>query len=150
VEKMEEKTSVGNFDLPQSLSFLIARLIQQKFPREVAAINRDGTMTIVFDDENKMERNKTVELQFGKMLFRYDAVETKEVSGEAKCLHCKSDYIKIVYYASYELKEVKQGSYDLTERYRVGGDMTEANVGIPAIKQQIAQTELQQKLLFYS
>ena len=147
---MEEKTSVGNFDLPQSLSYLIARLIHQKFPREVAAINRDGTMTIVFNDEDKMERNKTVELQFGKMLFRYEAVETKAVSGEAKCLHCKSDYIKIVYYVNYELKEVKQGSYDLTERYRVGGDMTAAKVGIPAIKQQIAQTELQQKLLFYS
>jgi hypothetical protein len=150
VEKMEEKTSVGNFDLPQSLGYLIARLIHQKFPREVAAINRDGTMTIVFNDEDKMERYKVVELKFGKMLFKYEAVETKEVSGDAKCLHCKSDYIKTVYYVSYELKEVKQGSYDLTERYKIGGDMTEAKVGISAIKQQVAQTELQQKLLFYS
>jgi len=147
---MEEKTSVGKFDLPQSLSYLIARLIHQKFPREVAAINRDGTMTIVFNDDEKIERNKTVELEFGKMRFKYEAVETKAVSGDAKCLHCKSDYIKTVYYASYDLKEVKQGSYDLTERYRVGGDMTEAKVGIPAIKRQIAQTELHQKLLFYS
>ncbi|MFX1466091.1 MAG: hypothetical protein ACFFA5_06430 [Promethearchaeota archaeon] len=147
---MQEKTSVGNYDLPQSLSYLIARLIHQKFPREIAAINRDGTMTIVFDDEDRVERYKVVELQYGKMLFKYDAVETKEVSGDAKCLHCKSHYIKTVYYVSYELKEVKMGHSDLTERYKIGGDMTESKVGYSAIKQQIAQTELQQKLLFYS
>ena len=147
---MEEKTSEAKYDLPQSLGYLIARLVHQKFPREVAAVNRDGTMTIVFNEEEKMERYKVVELQFGKMLFKYEAEHTKAVSGEAKCLHCKSEYIKTVYYASYELKEVKKGQYDLTERYKIGGDMTEAKVGISAIKQQIAQTELQQKLLFYS
>jgi hypothetical protein len=107
-------------------------------------------MTIVFNDEDRMERNNIIKLEFGKMQFVYEAVETKEVSGDAKCLHCKSDYIKTVYYVSFELKEVKQGSYDLTERYKIGGDMTEAKVGISAIKQQVAQTELQQKLLFYS
>jgi len=148
---MEEKTSVGKFDLPPSLGYLIARLIHQKFPREVAAINRDGTMTIVFNDEEKMDRHNSIKLDFGKMRFVYEAVEAKAVSGDAKCLHCKSDYIKTVYYVSYELKEVKQGSYDLTERYKIGGDMTEAKVGISTIKRQIAQTELQQqKLLFYS
>jgi hypothetical protein len=147
---MEEKTPEGKYDLPQSLSYLIARLIHQKFPREVAAINRDGTMTIVFNDEEKKDRYNIINLDFGKMKFVYEAKETKEVSGEAKCVHCKSDYIKTVYYVSYELQEVKQGSYDLTNRYKIGGDMTEAKVGYSAIKQQIAQTELQQKLLFYS
>ncbi|MFX1520874.1 MAG: hypothetical protein ACFFCD_13235 [Promethearchaeota archaeon] len=147
---MEEKTTVGGFDLPQSLSYVIARLIQQKFPREAAAINRDGTMTIVFDDKDKMERYTIVELQFGKMIFKYEAVETKQVSGEAKCLHCKSNYIKTVYYVSYKLKEVTKGSYDLTERYKIGGDMTESKVGISAIKQQIALTDLQKRLLYYS
>ena len=147
---MEEKTSEAKYDLPQSLGYLIARLVHQKFPREVAAINRDGTMTIVFEDKEKMERYNIIKLDFGKMQFVYEAVETKAVSGEAKCLHCKSNYIKTVYYVSYELKEVKKGQYDLTERYKIGGDMTEAKVGISAIKQQIAQTELQQKLLFYS
>jgi hypothetical protein len=147
---MEEKTSEGKYDLPQSLGYLIARLIHQKFPREVAAINRDGTMTIVFNDEEKMERNNVIKLDYGKMKFVYEAVETKAVSGDAKCLHCKSEYIKTVYYVAYDLKEVKKGSYDLTERYKIGGDMTEAKVGISTIKKQIAQTELQQKLLFYS
>lgn len=147
---MEEKTSEAKYDLPQSLGYLIARLVHQKFPREVAAINRDGTMTIVFEDKEKMERYNIIKLDFGKMQFVYEAVETKAVSGETKCPHCKSNYIKTVYYVSYELKEVKKGQYDLTERYKIGGDMTEAKVGISTIKQQIAQTELQQKLLFYS
>ena len=49
---MEEKTSEGKYDLPQSLGYLIARLIHQKFPREVAAINRDGTRGCEFSGKS--------------------------------------------------------------------------------------------------
>lgn len=149
-EKIQEEIQEGQFDISQSVGYLIARLIQQKFPRESAAVNRDGTMKIVFDDEDKMKRYQTIELRFGKMYFKYEAIETKEISGETKCWHCKSIYIKTVYYVSYELKQVKKGEFDLTERYKIGGNLTEAKVGVSALKQQIAQTELQKKLLFYS
>jgi hypothetical protein len=137
---MEEEQHVENFDLPQSIGYVIARLIRQKFPRETAAINRDGTMRVVFDDKDKMERNETIELQFGKMLFRYAAIEIKTVSGDAKCLHCKSDYIKTIYSVTYELKELWQGRHNLTERYKIGGDLTESKIGISAIRREQTQS----------
>jgi hypothetical protein len=145
---MEEKP-VGNFDLPQSIGYVISRLIRQKFPRETAAINRDGTMTVVFDDKDKMERNETIELQFGKMIFRYEAIKTKTVSGDAKCLHCKSDYIKTIYSVTYELKELWQGRHNLTERYKIGGDLTESKIRISTMRREQTQSE-ESKVAIYT
>ena len=34
MEIVEEKKHVGKFDLPQSIGFIISRLVQQKFPLE--------------------------------------------------------------------------------------------------------------------
>ena len=146
---MEEKKHIGKMDLPQSIGHLITRLLQRKFPSEAASINRDGTLIITFNDKDKMERYKTIELEFNSLYFKYEVFDTEIISGETDCPHCGGKYIKTTYHAFYELKEIWQGRHDVTERYKMGGDLTESKVGISA-KQQIEQTELQQELLFYT
>jgi hypothetical protein len=96
-----------------------------------------------------MERNETIELQFGKMIFRYEAIKTKTVSGDAKCLHCKSDYIKTIYSVTYELKELWQGRHNLTERYKIGGDLTESKIRISTMRREQTQSE-ESKVAIYT
>ena len=147
---MEEKKHTGKMDLPQSIGHLIARLLQRKFPSEAASIHRDGTLIITFNDEDKMERYKTIELEFNSLYFKYEVFDTEIISGETDCPYCGGPYTKTTYHASYELKEIWQGRHNVTERYEIDGDLTESKVGISAIEQKTAQTELQQELLFYT
>jgi hypothetical protein len=149
---VEKKKHIGQMDLPQSIGHLIARLLQRKFPSEAASLNRDGTLIITFNDKDKMDRYKTIELEYNSLYFKYQLIGTEIISVETDCPHCGGPYIKTTYPAFYELKEIWQGRHNVTERYKMGGDLTESKVGIgiSAIKQKIEQTELQQELLFYT
>ena len=60
---MEETNHIGKMDLSQSIGHLIARLLHREFPSETASINRDGTLIITFNDKDKMNRYKTIELE---------------------------------------------------------------------------------------
>jgi hypothetical protein len=146
---VEEKKRIGKMDLPQSIGHLIARLLQRKFPSEIASINRDGTLMITFNDKDKMDRYKKIELELNSLYFKYEIFDTEIISGETDCPHCGGPYIKTTYHAFYELKEIWQGRHDVTERYKIGGDLTESKTGISALKR-IPQTEMQQELLFYT
>ena len=55
--KVEEKKYIGKFDLPQSIGFIISRLVQQKFPLEGGSTQRDGILLLVFDDEDETEHD---------------------------------------------------------------------------------------------
>ncbi len=107
---------------------------------------------ITFNDEDKMERYKTIELEFNSLYFTYEIFDTEIISRETDCPHCGGPYIKTTYHAFYELKEIWQGRHNVTERYRMGGDLTESKVGIAisALKRKISQTEVQHELLFYT
>jgi hypothetical protein len=150
-KKIQEKIQEGNLDLPQSIGLLIARLLQQKFPSEAVSTKRDGTLIITFNNRDKMKHYKTIELEYNSLYFRYELIDTEIISAEVNCTQCGGRYIKTTYHALYDLKEIWQGRHNLTERYKIGGDLTESAVGISAIKkQEMAQPESQQKLLFYT
>ncbi len=138
---MKEEQHFGKMDLPQSIGYIIARLIQQKFPRKTTSINRDGTIIMTFKDKEKMEQNKIIELELKSMYFKYEVVDTKTISEETKCRHCGSDYIKTIHCVTYELTEIWQGRHNVTERYKIGGDLTESKIGISALRREVQQSE---------
>jgi hypothetical protein len=129
VEKVEEKKHIGKFDLPQSIGFIIARLIQQKFPLEGGSTQRDGILLLVFDDEDEIEQYKTIELEHNSLYFKYQLIDTETISGDKSCPYCDNPHVRPTYHAFYELREIWQDNDNVTERYKIGGDLTESKIG---------------------
>jgi hypothetical protein len=126
---VEEKKYIGNFDLPQSIGFIIAQLIQRQFPLEGGSARRDGILLLVFDDEDEPEQYKTIELEYNTLYFRYELLDTETISGVKNCPYCDKSHTKPTFHAFYELREILQDNKNVTERYIKGGDMTESKIG---------------------
>jgi hypothetical protein len=119
-----EKIAEPEFDLPRSMSQIAA--FDTLRGQRIGAIDKCGLMVRTGYSILKLIK-PVIEIFFGRMTIEYRITRLWAKHPRIKCWHCEKylEFDAISYNAEYYISGIWHGRKEMTEHYKVGGDLTE-------------------------